>query len=162
MAIRKIVMDNEEILRKTSREVTEFNERLWQMLDDMTETMRNADGVGLAAVQVGMLRRVAVVDCGEKLYELINPIIVEQSGEQIGSEGCLSSPNEYGDVLRPMFVRVKAFDRYGKEYFVDGTQLLARALCHEIDHLNGILFKDLAKETVVIDEASKSKRKIRK
>lgn len=144
MAKRTIVLETEEILRKKSREVTEYNEKLWQLLDDMAETMYAADGVGLAAVQVGVLRRVVVIDIGDRLYELVNPEIVEESGSQEGAEGCLSSPNEYGQVKRPLEVTVNAFDRYGKPYQVKGKELLARALCHEIDHLNGILFKDRA------------------
>jgi peptide deformylase len=159
MAIRNIVLEGDEILRKKSREVTEFNEKLWQLLDDMAETMYSADGVGLAAVQVGVLRRVVVIDVGDKRYELINPEIVESSGSQIGLEGCLSSPDEYGEVERPMNVKVSALDRYGKQYFVEGTELLARALCHEIDHLNGILFKDLATEMVEVEEVKQRKRK---
>lgn len=159
MAIRNIVLEGDEILRKKSREVTEFNEKLWQLLDDMAETMYSADGVGLAAVQVGVLRRVVVIDVGDKLYELINPEIVESSGSQTGLEGCLSSPDEYGEVERPMNVKVSALDRYGKQYFVEGTELLARALCHEIDHLNGILFKDLATEMVEVEEVKQRKRK---
>lgn len=160
MAIRTIVLDTDEILRKKSREVTEFNEKLWMLLDDMAQTMYRAEGVGLAAVQVGVLRRVAVVDAGNQLYELINPEIVESSGEQEGSEGCLSSPEEYGIVIRPMNVRVKAYDRHGKQYFVDGEELLARALCHEIDHLNGVLFKDLATEMLPPDPPPARKRRL--
>lgn len=161
MAIRKIVLDTEDVLRKKSREVTEFNDKLRQLLDDMADTMYAADGVGLAAVQVGILKRVAVINTGEQLYELINPIIVDQSGEQTGSEGCLSSPDEYGEVTRPMSVKVEAFDRYGSKYTVMGEELLARALCHEIDHMDGILFKDLAGETVTIDEHTKQRKKRR-
>ncbi|MFZ2538631.1 MAG: peptide deformylase, partial [Oscillospiraceae bacterium] len=146
MGKRNIVLETDATLRKKSRDVTEFNEKLWQLLDDMAETMYSADGVGLAAVQVGVLRRVVLVDTGDNLYEVINPIFIEQSGEQTGVEGCLSSPEEYGDVSRPMHVIVKAFDRNGREYQIEGEGLLARALCHEIDHLNGILFKDLAIE----------------
>lgn len=144
MAIRTIINDKDEILRKKSREVTEFNQKLWTLLDDMAETMYRAEGVGLAAVQVGVLRRVTVIDAGEKLYELINPVIVKESGEQTASEGCLSSPNEYGDVSRPMQVTVNAVDRIGKPFTLEGTELLARALCHEIDHMDGVLFKDKA------------------
>ncbi len=157
MAIRKIVYDYEDMIRKKSREVTEFNQKLWDLLDDMAETMYNADGVGLAAVQIGILRRIAVVDTGEKLYELINPVIIEKSGEQTGTEGCLSSPDEYGIVTRPMNVTVKALDRNGKEYTVSGQELLARAFCHEIDHLDGILFKDLASEMVDLEETHQKK-----
>lgn len=160
MAKRNIVFETDATLRKKSRDVTEFNEKLWQLLDDMAETMYSADGVGLAAVQVGVLRNVVTVDTGDKLYEIINPIFLEQSGEQIGAEGCLSSPDEYGEVKRPMHVIVKALDRNGKPFQIEGEDLLARALCHEIDHLNGILFKDLATEMYEIDEPKKkTKRK---
>ncbi len=160
MAIRNIILESDETLRKKSKDVTEFNERLWQLLDDMAETMYSSDGVGLAAVQVGVLRKVVVVDTGDTLYEIINPQIIEQSGTQTGPEGCLSSPNEYGDVTRPMKVKVKALDRFGKEYTIEGTELLARALCHEIDHLNGVLFKDLAEDLYEVEEP-KPRRKRR-
>lgn len=159
MAIRNIVLDTDELIRKKSKEVVEFNEKLWQLLDDMAETMYSADGVGLAAVQVGILRKVVVVDTGDTLYEMINPEIIETSGSQTGPEGCLSSPNEYGDVTRPMNVKVKALDRFGKEYTIEGTELLARALCHEIDHLNGVLFKDLAEETYEVEEVKPRRRR---
>ena len=146
MALREIVKGNSEILRKRCREVTSFDERLWQLLDDMKETMYEADGVGLAAPQVGILKRVVVIDIGEGLIELINPEIVSQRGKQDGSEGCLSFPGEFGNVVRPNKVTVKAQDRNGKEFTIQGKELLARAFCHEIDHLNGIVFKDLVKE----------------
>lgn len=159
MAIRNIVLERDELLRKKSREVTEFNEKLWQLLDDMSETMYASDGVGLAAVQVGVLKKAVVIDTGDHLYELINPEIIEQTGSQTGTEGCLSSPNEYAEVTRPMFVRVKALDRYGKPYEVEGVELLARAFCHEIDHLNGVLFKDLADEYYMIEEPKSRRRR---
>lgn len=159
MAIRTILLDKEDILRKKSKEVTEFGPKLWQLLDDMSDTMNDADGVGLAAVQVGILKRVAVINTGDQLYELINPEIVDKLGTQTGSEGCLSSPREYGEVTRPLSVRVRALDRNGNRYVVDGDELLARALCHEIDHMDGILFKDLAGETVTIEETTSPRRK---
>ena len=159
MATRKILFETDETLRKKSREVTEFNQKLWDLLDDMKETMYAADGVGLAAVQVGILKRVVTIDVGDKLYELINPEIIESDGEQTGLEGCLSSPNEYGNVTRPMHVKVKAFDRYGKEFTAEGTELLARAFCHEIDHLNGILFKDLATEMFEVEKGPRNNKK---
>lgn len=162
MAIRNIVMDNEEIIRKKSREVIEFNQKLWDLLDDMYETMQKNEGVGLAAVQVGILKRVAIVDIGDGKFELINPVIVVKKGKQTGSEGCLSSPEEYGDVTRPMYVQVKAFNRSGKEYFIQADELFARALCHEIDHLDGKLFKDLATDVTVIDEESAMKKRRRR
>ena len=139
MAKRNIVVfekDEDQILRKRSREVTVFDKKLHDLLDDMRETMYANDGVGLAAVQVGILKRVVVIDCGDRLYELVNPEIVETDGEQTGTEGCLSFPEEYGEVTRPNHVKVRAFDRDGNEYEAEGTELLARAFCHEIDHLN--------------------------
>ena len=158
MAIRKIVTDPDEMLRKRSREVTVFDARLHQLLDDMADTMYDADGVGLAAVQVGILRRVVVIDCGDKLYELINPEIIETSGSQTGNEGCLSFPEQFGEVTRPNFVKVKAQDRNGNWYEAEGTELLARAFCHEIDHLDGKVFVDLATEMY---EPEKPRRKSR-
>ena len=146
MALRDIVTGDCDILRKKCREVTVFDGRLWQLLDDMKDTMYHSDGVGLAAPQVGIIKRVVVIDIGEGLIELINPVIVSVKGTQDGSEGCLSFPGEYGMVLRPKKVTVKAQDRYGKEFTIQGKDLLARAFCHEIDHLNGIVFKDLVSE----------------
>ena len=119
-----------------------FDEKLATLLDDMKETMYKAEGVGLAGPQVGMLRRVCVVDVGDGIVELVNPVITEQEGSQTGSEGCLSSPGDYGIVTRPMKVTVRAQDRHGNTFTVTGEALKARAFCHEIDHLNGILFKD--------------------
>lgn len=144
MAIRNVLKKQEETLRKKSKIVTEFNEKLWQLLDDMKQTMIKNNGIGLAAPQVGILKRVVVIDLGEKLIELINPVIVEKKGIQKEIEGCLSCPNEFGTVTRPKFVIVKAQDRKGKEIILEGQNLLARAFCHEIDHLDGILFIDLA------------------
>lgn len=146
MALRRIVTGDDEILRKKCRVVTEFDERLWLLLDDMKDTLYKADGVGLAAPQVGILKRVVVIDVGDGLIELINPEIVSEKGRQEGTEGCLSFPGEWGIVVRPNKVTVKAQDRNGKEFTMQGKELLARAFCHEIDHLNGIVFKDLAKE----------------
>lgn len=160
MAKRKIVLEGDETLRKKSREVTEFNEKLGQLLDDMAETMYANDGAGLAAVQVGVLRRVVVVDAGDGLHELVNPVIIEQRGTQTGPEGCLSFPDEWGEVTRPMWAKVKAWDRRGEEFTLEGEGLLARAFCHEIDHLDGILFVDLADE--ILDGNDRPKRKRRK
>lgn len=159
MAIRNIIREGDDILRKKSKEVVDFNEKLWQLLDDMAETMYGSEGVGLAAVQVGILKRAVVIDIGDTLYEIINPVIVEASGSQVGQEGCLSSPNEYGEVERPMKVKVKAMDRFGKKYCIEGSELLARAICHEIDHLNGVLFKDLATEMYEVDESKPKRRR---
>ena len=142
MALRNIVKEGDQVLRKNCREVTDFNDRLHVLLDDMKETLVVADGAGLAAPQVGILKRVAIVSVDEEYYEIVNPVIIEAEGEQTGPEGCLSVPGIYGSVSRPMKVTVKAQDRYGKEFTVSGEGLLARAFCHEIDHLDGILFKD--------------------
>lgn len=147
MALREIVKFGEDILRKKCRTVTAFDEKLATLLDDLTETLQSADGVGLAAPQVGLLRRAVVIDIrdGKGAIELVNPEIVSESGKQLGDEGCLSAPGEWARVERPMRVTVKAFDRHGREITVNGEGLLARALCHEIDHLDGILFIDKVK-----------------
>lgn len=144
MAILKIVKkkSNEEFLRKKSREVTEITPRILTLIDDMVETMRAANGCGLAAVQVGVLRRIVVIETEEGLFELINPVIVSSSGEQEGVEGCLSIPNEWGLTKRPETVTVRALDRNGKTIEVTGSGLLAKAFCHEIDHLDGELYTD--------------------
>lgn len=159
MALRNIVKFGDERLRKKCREVTEFNDKLWVMLDDMYETMKASDGVGLAAPQIGILRRVVVIDVGEGVIELINPVITSMHGKQREVEGCLSSPNQWGYVKRPAKVKVTAFNRYGKEFRIEGTELLARALCHEIDHLNGVLFTDLADEMVQPEEVEEKRNK---
>ncbi len=145
MAIRNIRTDGDDILRKTCKPVKGITARITELIDDMFETMYEAGGVGLAAPQVGVLKRIIVVDVmdGNPLC-LINPEIVESDGEQIGEEGCLSIPGLAGEVARPNHVIVKAFDRNMTPITVEGTELLARCLCHEIDHLNGILYKDLA------------------
>ncbi len=141
MALRNIREDGDEILRKISKPVTEINESIEILLDDMYETMKN-EGVGLAAPQVGILKRVIVIDVGEGVLELINPEIISQEGEQIAVEGCLSIPGVFGEVRRPDKVTVEGLNRKGQKVIIEGEALLARVLCHEIDHLNGILFKD--------------------
>lgn len=146
MALRIIIKDTDPLLREISKQVTEITPRIHKLLDDMADTMYDAEGVGLAAPQISILKRVVVIDIGEGLIELINPEIIEQSGEQLGPEGCLSVPGLLGNVNRADYVKVKALDRNGKEFIVEGEGLLARALQHEIDHLNGILFTDLAEE----------------
>lgn len=146
MAIRNIVKKGDDILRKICRTQFNFDDKLALILDDMKETMYKADGVGLAAPQVGILRRFCIVDVGDGLIELVNPVIMEQSGSQIGQEGCLSIPDEYGEVERPMYVKVRAQDRFGNNFTVEGEGLKARALCHEIDHLDGILYIDKVKK----------------
>ena len=153
MAVLNIVKraDNEEFLRKKSREVTEITPRILTLLDDMVQTMRQAQGCGLAAVQVGVLRRVVVIETEEGLFELINPKIIAMSGEQEGQEGCLSLPGEWGIVKRPMHVTVRALNRNGEEIEITGHGLLARALCHELDHLDGKLYIDKASEKYIED-----------
>ena len=142
MAIRNVVQVGNEILRKKSKPVVNFDEKLWELLDDMRETMVKNEGCGLAAVQVGVLRRAVVLDVNNMKIELINPEIVDSYGENIDKEGCLSVKNEIGWVKRPKEVTVKAMDRYGNEFMITGVDLLAKALCHEIDHLDGILYID--------------------
>jgi len=142
MAVRNIVKEGDPVLRSISRPVTQFDERLSVLIDDMIETMHRADGCGLAAPQVGILRRVVVIDVGEGPLILVNPEIIETSGEQLESEGCLSCPGQYGIVKRPALVKVRAQGRDGAYYTMVGDGLLARAFCHEIDHLDGIIFKD--------------------
>ncbi len=150
MAIRNIREDGDSILRKNARPVTEFNQRLFDLLDDMAETMYEAPGVGLAGPQVGVLRRVVVMDVGDGLLELINPEITSAEGEQEGEEGCLSLPGLCGIVKRPKTVTVKAQNREGKWCFYKGEDLKARCFCHEIDHLDGILYKDKLSEGEVL------------
>lgn len=143
MALRKIVQDGDPILKKVCRPVEKFDEKLAILLDDMRETVLDANGAGLAASQVGILRRVIVVVNldDESIIELVNPEIIESDGEQDGAEGCLSFPGQYGMVKRPMHVKVRAQDRNGAFFELEGTEFLARAFCHETDHLNGIVFK---------------------
>ena len=150
MALRNIVKVGDPILRKKSREVTKFDDRLKTLLDDMKETMYKAEGVGLAAVQVGVLKRAVVMDCGDGFIELVNPEIVSGEGEQIEQEGCLSLPEKYAAPVRPEKVKVRAQDRTGKWHLYQGEELKARCFCHEIDHLDGVLFIDkvIDKETL--------------
>lgn len=144
MAILHIVTkkENEEFLRKKSREVTEITPRILTLLDDMVQTMRHANGCGLAAVQVGVLRRVVVIETEEGLFEFINPKIIAMSGEQESEEGCLSVPGEWGITRRPQHVTVRALNRQGEVFEVTGHDLLAKAMCHELDHLDGIIYTD--------------------
>ena len=149
MAKLKIVKFGDPILRKVSRPVEEITPRILTLLDDMTDTMREAGGCGLAAVQVGVLRRVVVIEVEEgKVIELINPKIIAYAGEQREQEGCLSNPGEYGITKRPKAVTVRATDRHGNEYELNGTDLLARAICHECDHLDGKLYTDVQIEAL--------------
>lgn len=142
MALRTIRINGDEILRKKCRAVDEIKDRELVLLDDMLETMYAADGVGLAAPQVGILKRLVVIDIGEGPMKLVNPEIVENDGEVVDYEGCLSVPGEQGNVIRPETVKVKALNEKGENIEINGSGLLARALCHEIDHLNGVLFID--------------------
>lgn len=143
MAIRNIVTKGDEVLEKVCRPVTDFNERIHELLDDLTETLRSANGVGLAAPQVGVLRRVVVVINDEdEVIELVNPEIIYTEGEQTGPEGCLSIPGKFGMVTRPYFVRVKAQDRYGNWFETEGEELTARCFCHELEHLDGHLYTE--------------------
>lgn len=145
MAKLRILKEGNPRLRLKSREVDVINDRIKTLLEDMVETMRDEQGVGLAAPQVGVLRRCIVVETTpEEVYKLVNPVIIEQDGEQTGKEGCLSVPLKDGVVTRPNYVKVKALNENGEEVIVEGTELLARCLCHEIDHLNGVLYTDLA------------------
>ena len=141
MAIRNIVKEGDPVLTKVCKPVTDFNERLWELLDDMAETMQKADGVGLAAPQIGVLRRIFVMNVGDGLIEAINPEIIEKKGKQEETEGCLSCPGEYGVTTRPRTVKLKAQDRHGKWFIIKADDLKARCICHENDHLDGILFK---------------------
>ncbi|NLO38361.1 MAG: peptide deformylase [Ruminiclostridium sp.] len=142
MALREIRKKGDEVLRKVCKPVTEVNKKVRQLLDDMLDTMYEAEGVGLAAPQVGILKRVAVVDIGEGPVELINPEKLEESGEQLHVEGCLSIPGIWGEVKRPERLLVKALDREGKEQKIDASGMLAIAISHEMDHLDGVLFED--------------------
>ena len=162
MALRNVLTKEEPALYKKCRPVTEFNHRLHQLLDDMADTLAEQNGVGLAAPQVGVLRRAVIVletnvpeDEDEYLIELINPEILESSGEQFGAEGCLSVPGEYGLVRRPMNVKVRAQDRNGEFFEVEGTGLTARCFCHEIDHLNGIVFTSKCERMLTEEELEK-------
>ena len=159
MALRNILTAGEPSLYKKSREVTKFDERLHQLLDDMTETLSQSGGVGLAAPQVGILRRAVIVletnvenEEDEYFIELINPEIVETEGEQTGAEGCLSVPNDYGVVTRPEHVKVRAQNRNGEIFEVEGDGLTARCFCHEIDHLEGILFTSKCERMLTEEE----------
>ncbi len=149
MALRNIVKFGDPILNKKSREVEKFDQKLSDLIDDMLETMYNGNGVGLAAVQVGILKRVVVIDIGEGPIELVNPVITMQEGEQISQEGCLSLPNKWANTKRPKKVQVKAQDRNGKWQVFTGEDLKAKAFCHEIDHLDGILFTAHAVSEIV-------------
>ena len=152
MGIRKIMTVKEPCLHKVCRPVEKFDGKLHKLLDDMKETLLDANGVGLAAPQVGMLRRVVVVDTGEEMLELVNPELLETSGEQEGAEGCLSVPGKYGLVKRPMVAKVRAQDRDGNWFEVEGEELIARCFCHEIDHLDGIVYTEVMERFLTEEE----------
>ena len=153
MAKRKIVQYGDDTLRRVCRPVDTITKNVLTLLDDMAETMRAADGVGLAAPQVGILRRIVVIETEpSQLIELINPKIIAMAGEQEGSEGCLSLPGQFGMVKRPKYVTVRAIDRHGKEFEMSGSDLLARAFCHELEHLDGKLFIDSAEYMLEEDD----------
>ena len=152
MGIRKIMTVKEPCLHKVCRPVEKFDGKLHKLLDDMKETLRDANGVGLAAPQVGILRRVVVVDTGEEMLELVNPELLETSGEQEGAEGCLSVPGKYGLVKRPMVAKVRAQDRDGNWFEVEGEELIARCFCHEIDHLDGIVYTEVMERFLTEEE----------
>lgn len=152
MALRKILTDGNPTLKKVCRPVTAFDERLATLIDDMKETVVQANGVGLAAPQVGVLRRVVVVDLGDEIIELVNPRILEQDGEQDGLEGCLSVPGRFGLVKRPNRVRLEAQDRHGDWYEYEGEELIARCFCHELEHLDGHLYTERAYRMLTQEE----------
>ena len=152
MALRKILTQEEPTLHKVCRSVSKFDEKLHELLDDMTETLYEANGVGLAAPQVGILRRVVVIDTGEEIVEMINPEILETSGEQDGMEGCLSVPGEYWMVKRPNHVKATAQDRDGNWFEIEAEGLIARCICHECDHLDGHLYTEIAYRKITEEE----------
>ncbi len=141
MALRNIVTEGDDILLKKCRVVEKFDKKLWSLLDDMVETLHDSGGVGLAGPQIGVMRRVCVIDIGDGVVEYVNPEIISTEGEHEVVEGCLSSPGDFGIVKRPIKVVAKAFDRNGNKFTIEGEDLFAQAMCHEFDHLDGILFK---------------------
>ena len=152
MGIRKILTDKDPALHKVCKPVEAFDRKLHKLLDDMAETMMDANGVGLAAPQVGILRRVVVVDTGEGILELVNPELLETSGEQEGAEGCLSVPGRYGLVKRPYTAKVRAQDRDGNWFEAEGEELIARCFCHELDHLDGIVYTEVMERFLTEEE----------
>ena len=152
MGLRKILTDEESALHKVCKTVVNFDSRLWKLLDDMRETLIDSGGVGLAAPQVGILRRVVLVDTGDEILELVNPSLVETDGEQVGAEGCLSVPGKYGIVKRPYYAKVTAQDRHGNWYEAEGEELIARCFCHELDHLDGIIYTDIMERFLTEEE----------
>ena len=152
MGLRNILTDKDPALHKVCRPVVNFDKRLHKLLDDMVETLLDSGGVGLAAPQVGILRRVVVVDTGEGILELVNPTLIETDGEQTGPEGCLSVPGKYGLVKRPYYAKVRAQDRNGAWFEAEGEELIGRCFCHELDHLDGILYTEIMDRLLTEDE----------
>ena len=152
MGLRKILTDKDPALHKVCKPVENFDGKLHKLLDDMRDTLIDSNGVGLAAPQVGILRRVVLVDTGEEILELINPELIETAGEQVGAEGCLSVPGKYGLVKRPYYAKVRAQDRYGEWYEAEGEEIIARCFCHELDHLDGILYTQVMERYLTEEE----------
>ena len=152
MALRNILTDKEPVLHKVCKPVVNFDRKLHILLDDMRDTLIEANGVGLAAPQVGILRRVVLVDLGDEILELVNPEIIEVDGEQEGAEGCLSVPGKYALVKRPYYAKVRAQDRFGDWYEAEGEELIARCFCHELDHLDGILYTEVMERYLTDEE----------
>ncbi len=152
MGLRKILTDKDPALHKVCKPVEVFDRKLHKLLDDMRETLIDSNGVGLAAPQVGILRRVVLVDTGEEILELINPEMLETDGEQVGPEGCLSVPGKYGLVKRPYWAKVRAQDRNGDWYEAEGEEIIARCFCHELDHLDGIVYTEVMERYLTEEE----------
>ena len=152
MGLRKILTDAEPALHKVCKPVEKFDWRLHKLLKDMRDTLIDSNGVGLAAPQVGILRRVVLVDTGEEILELINPTLIATDGEQVGPEGCLSVPGKYGLVKRPYYAKVRAQDRFGEWYEVEGEELIGRCFCHELDHLDGIVYTEVMERFLTEEE----------
>ena len=152
MGLRKILTDKDPALHKVCRPVENFDRRLHKLLDDMRDTLLDSGGVGLAAPQIGILRRVVVVDVGDEILELVNPTMLETDGEQIGPEGCLSVPGKYGLVKRPYYAKVRAQDRDGNWFEAEGEELIGRCFCHELDHLDGIIYTEVMERFLTEDE----------
>ena len=157
MGLRKILTDKDPALHKVCRPVEKFDGKLHKLLDDMAQTLKEANGVGLAAPQVGILRRVVIVDTGEEILELVNPTLLETSGEQVGAEGCLSVPGKYGLVKRPNYAKVRAQDRNGEWFEAEGEELIARCFCHELDHLDGIVYTEVMERFLTEEELEQEK-----
>ena len=152
MGLRKILTDKDPALHKVCKKVENFDSKLFKLLDDMRDTLIESGGVGLAAPQVGILRRVVLVDTGDEILELINPTMMETDGEQVGAEGCLSVPGRYGLVKRPNYAKVRAQDRDGNWYEAEGEELIARCFCHELDHLDGIIYTEVMERWLTDEE----------